>query len=98
MDYTLFSTFFGNTHVSENDCLNYHEIYLYTCHNLFTYIHLFHWNTLFFFSTYIFWKYTQIETEEKLLDEFDDVDPHEKLFMKMWNRHVRKCKFSKMIV
>ena len=33
-----------------------------------------------------------IETEEKLLDEFDDVDPHEKLFMKMWNRHVRKYK------
>tara|TARA_B100000795_G_scaffold263804_1_gene243453 strand:+ start:677 stop:835 length:159 start_codon:yes stop_codon:yes gene_type:complete len=33
-----------------------------------------------------------IDTEEKLLDEFDDVDPHEKLFMKMWNRHVRKYK------
>ena len=33
-----------------------------------------------------------IETEEKLLDEFDDVDPHEKLFMKVWNRHVRKYK------
>jgi hypothetical protein len=29
-----------------------------------------------------------IETEEKLIDEFDDVDPHEKMFMKLWNRHV----------
>ena len=26
------------------------------------------------------------------MDEFDDVDPHEKLFMKVWNRHVRKYK------
>ena len=30
-----------------------------------------------------------VETEEKLLDEFDDVSPKEKLFMKLWNRHIR---------
>ena len=29
------------------------------------------------------------ESDERLLDEFDDVNPHEKLFMKLWNRHVR---------
>lgn len=44
------------------------------------------------FSLFFFFRSWIIETEEKLLDEFDDVDPHEKLFMKVWNRHVRKYK------
>ena len=46
---------------SKNDCLNYHEIYLYIHVNL-TYIKLSSWNTLFFFLLFFFfWKqHTQV--------------------------------------
>lgn len=31
----------------------------------------------------------QVTISEKFIDEFEDVSHEEKLFMKLWNRHVR---------
>ena len=30
-----------------------------------------------------------VALSERLMDEFEDVSPQEKLLMKLWNRHVR---------
>ena len=50
MGYSLFSTFFRWV-FPKNDCFRlYHEIYIYTRHCSYIYIHLFHWTTLFFLT------------------------------------------------